>query len=231
MATIKGILFFSNVFQAEVAKGGTEEKFGCSVLLPANDPQLTVLKADVEAAKLKSFPSGYTGANECLQPYDEKYAGKSYYDPRFSGWWVFSCSSKKEDRPDVVTMNYDKVVDPSKVYAGMVAYVCAGISGYVKGKGGIGGWLNAVMIADEEPPMGRLDGRPSIEQMFSSVAPLPSDSVASASPPPAPPAAPVIASLTMTAAANGTTYQQYVDAGWSDEQMIQAGVAIKPSFA
>lgn len=48
---------------------------------------------------------------------------------------------------------------------------------------------------------------------------------------PQPPAPAAPATLTMTAAANGMTYQQYVDAGWSDDQMIQAGVAIKPSFA
>ncbi|AUR82098.1 protein of unknown function DUF2815 [Vibrio phage 1.021.C._10N.222.51.F9] len=299
MATIKGILSFPALFQAKVAKGATDAKFGCTVLLAPGDPQIAMLQAEVEAAKANSFPSGYTGADECFGPYDTKYAGKEYYDPRFSGWYVFSCSAKEDDRPAVVDMSRMPVVDPAKVYSGMVAYVSAGISGYTKGKGGIGGWLNGVMITDEEAPMGRLDGKPSVDQMFAQVpggdgapaptpaapvpvpnaapqpaklqmtakangvtleaylatpgwteemlieqglaervapqpaAPAPAPTPAAPQPPvpPTPPAPAAPATLTMTAAANGMTYQQYVDAGWSDDQMIQAGVAIKPSFA
>ena len=319
MATIKGVLSFPALFQAKVAKGATDAKFGCTVLLAPGDPQIAMLQAEVEAAKANSFPSGYTGADECFGPYDTKYAGKEYYDPRFSGWYVFSCSAKEDDRPAVVDMSRMPVVDPAKVFSGMVAYVSAGISGYTKGKGGIGGWLNGVMITDEEPTMGRLDGKPSVDQMFAQVpggdgsapaapAPTPAAAAAAAAVPPAPNAAPAKlqmtakangvtleaylatpgwteemlieqglaervapqpaspapaptpaapqppaspapaptpaapqppvppapaapATLTMTAAANGMTYQQYVDAGWSDDQMIQAGVAIKPSFA
>ncbi|AUR93219.1 protein of unknown function DUF2815 [Vibrio phage 1.185.O._10N.286.49.C2] len=301
MATIKGILSFPALFQAKVAKGATDAKFGCTVLLAPGDPQIAMLQAEVEAAKANSFPSGYTGADECFGPYDTKYAGKEYYDPRFSGWYVFSCSAKEDDRPAVVDMSRMPVVDPAKVFSGMVAYVSAGISGYTKGKGGIGGWLNGVMITDEEPTMGRLDGKPSVDQMFAQVpgdgsapaapasapsapaAPVPPVPNATPTPAPAPlqmtakangvtleaylatpgwteemlieqglatrpvaapaaPAAPVPpvppapaapaapATLTMTAAANGMTYQQYIDAGWSDDQMIQAGVAIQPSF-
>lgn len=301
MATIKGVLSFPALFQAKVAKGATDAKFGCTVLLAPGDPQIATIQAEVEAAKANSFPSGYTGADECFGPYDTKYAGKEYYDPRFSGWYVFSCSAKEDDRPAVVDMSRMPVVDPAKVYSGMVAYVSAGISGYTKGKGGIGGWLNGVMITDEEAPMGRLDGKPSVDQMFSQVpggdgsapapaptpavppvpnaapqpaklqmtakangvtleaylatpgwteemlieqglaervapqpaAPAPAPTPAAPVPPvpPTPPAPAAPATLTMTAAANGMTYQQYVDAGWSDDQMIQAGVAIKPSFA
>lgn len=304
MATIKGILSFPALFQAKVAKGATDAKFGCTVLLAPGDPQIAMLQAEVEAAKANSFPSGYTGADECFGPYDTKYAGKEYYDPRFSGWYVFSCSAKEDDRPAVVDMSRMPVVDPAKVFSGMVAYVSAGISGYTKGKGGIGGWLNGVMITDEEPTMGRLDGKPSVDQMFAQIpggdgsapaasaptptapvppapnaapapaplqmtakangvtleaylatpgwteemlieqglaervapqpaAPAPAPTPAAPQPPvpPTPPAPAAPATLTMTAAANGMTYQQYVDAGWSDDQMIQAGVAIKPSFA
>ena len=98
MATIKGIISFPAVFTPKVAKGASEEKYGCSVLLPPTDPQISVLLAEVEAAKGNSFPSGYTGADECFAPYDTKYAGKDYYDPRFTGWYVFSCSAKADER-------------------------------------------------------------------------------------------------------------------------------------
>ena len=48
--------------------------------------------------------------------------------------------------------------------------------------------------------------------------------------PPAAPAAPV--TLTMTAAANGVTYEAYMATpGWTDQMLLDQGLAIKPSFA
>ena len=226
MALVKGILSFPALFTPKVAKGATDAKFGVSVLIAPSDPQIAVLQAEVEAAKLNTFPSGYTGQDECFSPYDVKYAGKDYYDPRFSGWYVFSCSAKAEDRPTVVDMTYTQIIDPAAVFSGMTGYVNAGISGYVKGKGGVGGWLNGVMITAEEPPMGRLDNKPSVEQMFSGVtggpvAPVPAPNAA---PAPAPAPAHV-----MTATAT-FTYEQYISAGHTDDSLIREGLMIAPSF-
>ena len=230
MATIKGIISFPAIFTPKTPKGSTEEKYGCSVLIAPGDPQIAVLQAEVNAAKANSFPSGYNGSDECFAPYDTKYAGKDYYDPRFTGWYVFSCSAKADDRPAVVDANRMPVVDPSKVYSGMVAYVSAGISGYTKGKGGIGGWLNGVMITDEEPTMGRLDGKPSVDQMFAS-APGGSAPQAAAPVPPAPnaPQAPAEAALVMTAAANGVTLEAYLATpGWTEQMLLDQGLATRP---
>ena len=231
MATIKGIISFPTLFTPKIAKGANDAKFGVSVLLPPTDPQVQTLLAEVEAAKLNGCPSGYNGADECFGEYDKKYAGKDYYDARFAGWYVFSCSARADDRPSVVDMARMPVVDPGAVYSGMVAYVSAGISYYNKGKCGIGGWLNGVLITDEEPPMGRLDGKPSVDQMFAAVpggaTPPP---VPTPAPAPAPAPAPVM--LQMTAAANGVTYEQYMATpGWTDQMLIDQGLAIRPSFA
>lgn len=229
MPTIKGILSFPALFTPKIAKGATEPKYGCTILLAPGDPQIAVLQAEVEQAKLNTFPSGYTGADCCFAEYDVKYAGKDYYDPRFSGWYVFSTSSKENDRPAVVDLNRQPVIDPALVYSGMIAYISAGISGYVKGKGGIGGWLNGVMITDEAPSMGRLDGKPSIEQMFANTDTSAGPVTAPAAIPPVPGAAPALPGLTMTAAANGLTYAQYQTAGWSDQQLIDGGMATRPA--
>jgi len=258
MATIKGIIWFPAVFTAKKAVGADEAKFSITVLIPPNDPQITTLTAEVNAAKANSFPSGYNGADECFAPYDTKYAGKDYYDPRFTGWYVFSCSAKADDRPSVVDMARMPIVDPGKLVSGMVAYVSAGISGYTKGRGGIGGWLNGVLLTDEEPPMGRLDNKPSVDQMFASVPggnaitpPVPHIAAngATITPPPnlqqaapaaptppvppapvAPAAAPV--ALQMTAAANGVTLEAYLATpGWTEQMLIDQGLAIRPSFA
>lgn len=228
MPLIKGIATFPNVHTPKVAKGANEPKFSISILLPPNDPQVPGLKAEVEQAKLNGFPSGYIGKDECLQPYDNKYQGKEYYDNRFSGWWVFSCSAKADDRPAVVDANHQPIIDPSRVFSGMVAYVNAGISAYTKGKGGIGGWLNGVMVTDEEPPMGRLDGKPTVEEMFAGAGQPPAQPRPAT--PPAPPVPPAPATLQMTAAANGVTLEAYRAQGWTDDQLIANGLAIRPSF-
>jgi len=231
MATIKGIISFPAIFTPKMAKGASEEKYGCTVLIPPTDPQVAGLLAEVEAAKGNSFPSGYTGSDECFALYDTKYAGKDYYDPRFTGWYVFSCSAKADDRPAVVDANRQPVIDPSKVYSGMVAYVSAGISGYTKGKGGIGGWLNGVMITDEEPTMGRLDGKPSVDQMFASApgGTAPQAAAPSAPVPPAPNAAPAEAALVMTDKAAGVTLEAYLATpGWTEQMLLDQGLATRP---
>lgn len=265
---IKGILSFPTLFTPKVAKGATDPKYGVTVLLPPNDPQINAIHAEVEAGKLNTFPSGYTGQDECFGPYDTKYAGKDYYDPRFSGWYVFSSTAKADDRPSIVDMNYTPIIDPGAVFSGMVGYVNAAISGYIKGKGGVGGWLNGVMLTAEEPPMGRLDNKPSVEQMFAGVqgtvagtgvpgtgqtspmAPTPMGQPPQMSPPTAPvaavpvqaalaPTAPVAAppqppavGLQMTAKANGATLEQYLATpGWTEQMLIDQGLAIRPSFA
>ena len=148
-------------------------------------------------------------------------------DPRFAGWYVFTCSAKADDKPSIVDLNRMPIVDPSKVYSGMVAYVSAGISYYGKGKCGIGGWLNGVLLADEEPPMGRLDNKPSVEQMFASV---PGGAAPAQQPVGA--AAPMPGKLLMTPLANGVTYEQYMQTpGWTDQMLIDQGLATRPIVA
>jgi hypothetical protein len=49
-------------------------------------------------------------------------------------------------------------------------------------------------------------------------------------PVPSAPAAPV--ALQMTAAANGVTYEAYMATpGWTDQMLLDQGLAIRPSFA
>lgn len=232
---IKGVFSFPQIFQAKVAKGATDPKFSLAVLLPPGDPQIAAIQQEVANAKLAAFPSGYTGQDECFEPYDTKYKGKDYYDPRFSGWWVFSCGSAEDNRPGVVDQNLVKVIDPSKVFSGMIGFVDAGISGYTKGRGGIGGWLNNVMITDELGPFGRIDGKRTAEQAFANVArggaSAPAPAVSAPAPamaplPPAPAPAPAPARQ-MTPAAQ-YTYEQYKAGGWTDQQLIAAGLMVAP---
>ena len=242
--TIKGIISFPTIFTPKIPKGLRDPKYSCGLLIPPTDPQLAGLKAEVEAAKSNKnmFPSGYNGTAECLSLYDEKYAGKSYYDSRFSGWYELYCTAKENEQPLVVDMNRQPIVDQRDVFSGAVVYVVAGVSGYAQGTGGIGGWLNGVLVTDEEPPMGRLDGKPStVDQIFAGIpvgssAPVAPTAapVAPVAPPAPAPAVPQVAptTLIMTEKANGVTYEQYMATpGWTDQMLLDQGLPIRPSFA
>jgi len=234
---IKGILSFPALFQAKTPTGSTEAKFSCAVLIAPNDPQIATINAAIEISSRDTFPSGFPSkGDKCFSQYDERYRGKEYYDPKFSGYWVFSCTAKEADKPAVVNSQLQPVMDPAKVFPGAVVWVNAGISGYTKGTGGIGGWLNGVMITDEEPPMGRLDNKPSVEQMFANVGTphhVSATGVVVHTPPPAPlapPPAPLAGpQYVMTAAANGITRDSYIASGWSDALLIQHGYMLPPN--
>ena len=222
MPTVKGILNFPNLFVAKIAKGATEAKFSCGIILPPNDPQIPALLQEVAQAKLNTFPNGYTGTDQCFDLYENKITpDKDYHDPKFKGYYLLTATAKEQDRPAVVDMNRQPIIDPAAVFGGMVGYMSLGISGYPKGKGGIGGWLNGIMMTAEEPPFGRLDNKPSVDQMFANVGA--NGMVAQQ--------IPASTGLTMTAAANGVTYEAYMATpGWTDEMLIAQGLAIKPSF-
>lgn len=236
---IKGILSFPALFTAKTPQGSNEAKFSCAILIAPNDPQIAAINAAVETSSRDTFPSGFPAkGDKCFSTYDEKYRGKEYYDPKFSGYWVFTCTAKEADKPAVVNAQLQPIMDPSKVFPGAVVWVNAGISGYTKGTGGVGGWLNGVMVTDEEPPMGRLDNKPSVEQMFANLgaasAPHVSASgvVVNAPVPPAPLAPPPPAAgpqYVMTAAANGLTRDAYIASGWTDALLIQRGMMLPPN--
>lgn len=251
MPTLNGILLFPTLFQPKAVKDAQgnptgDPKFSASLLLPPTDPQLAALQQEVEQAKANTFPSGFPQKGDlCLLPYDTKFAGKDYYDPRFSGWWVFSTTAKADDKPAVVDMQHQPVVDSSIVCSGAMVWLNAGISGYTKGTGGVGGWLNGIMATGELCEHGRLDGKPSVDQMFanvgnataapaapqapSTVAAPPAPPVAPPAPPAPPAAPPAPPQYQMTAAANGATREQMHAAGWTDETLIANGMMLPPN--
>lgn len=247
---IKGILSFPTLFQAKQVKDAAgnptgEKKFSCAVLIPPNDPQLQMITAEFNKASLDTFPSGFPAkGDKCFSLYDERYKGKDYYDPRFSGWWVFSCTAKEADKPDVVNEQLQPIIDPGAVFGGAVVWLHAGISGYTKGTGGVGGWLNGVMVTSEEPPMGRLDNKPSVEQMFSNLpvshqqhlaagqSHVATNGAVIAAPvaltSPVAPVAPVKPVLLMKPGL--ASYEDHIKAGWTDEMLIAQGMATQSNF-
>jgi hypothetical protein len=178
MPTVTGIISFPNIFTPKAPKGSDVKRYDLTLLFPPGDPHLTALWNEFEAVRKDAYPSGLpVSADRCLMNYKEKYAGKEYYDPALADWWVFTCTAKEESKPPVVDLHHQPVLDPASVPSGTVVHVSAALSAYTKGSGGIGGWLNGVMTTGQLGSLGRLDNKPTVEQMFAGVA--------GATPPPA----------------------------------------------
>lgn len=228
MTVIKGVLSFPSIFSPKTAKGSEEAKYSAVILIPPNDKQLPGILSDIESAKNASFPNGYTGSDTCLSIYEIKYQGKEYYDPRFDGWHVLSCSANSSQKPAVVDLDRKPIVDPSTVFSGMIVHVAVTIGGYTKGRGGVGAWLNGVLVTKETPPMGNLGRVQTVEQMFIDV-PLKSDKIDLPLTLPSLPSPPKAKEprYKMTEKAQGFTYEQYkTDSDWTDELLISSGKMI-----
>lgn len=218
---IYGIVSFPKIFVAKPPKGSKIPNYGLSILLPADDPQVADIQAAV--AEAKSNDGNYSGNRENFGLYDDKCKDDKSYMPQFSGWYIFTCTAKEEDKPVVVNMNHDVIIDPGAVPSGTMVWVDAAITVYHGGTGGVGGWLNGVMVTEDEMTMGRLDGRPSASQMFAGVGDKPT---ASAPKKPAPPKKPAKKAERVMTGKDGYSYQDLKDAEWSDEQMIDGGYLV-----
>lgn len=249
---IKGVANFTKALFAPkrmkdaAGNDNGDPKYSFSVILAPNDPQIAVIAAEVNKAAQDTFPNGFPAkGDKCFMSYDEKFKGKDYYNPKFSGFWVFSCSAQEKDKPAVVNESLQPVMDPAQVYGGCVVWLNAGIGGYTKGTGGVGGWLNGVMLTSEEPPYGRLDNKPSVEQMFANLPTSHQTHLAAGQPhvaangvtitapgtiAPPPVMAPPPAKPTLLMKPGEAPYQDYINAGWTDDLLVAHGKATKTSF-
>lgn len=196
MYKFKGFISFPQIFTADYARNaqgnpmGDKKRFTMDLMIPPGDPQIATIEGIQNAEIANKYPSGAPAdLRKAFVPYDTKCAGKAYYDAKFSGYYCLTLSSKENDRPSVVDANMQPVMDPAAAYPGAECWVACGITGYSDGKGGIGGWLNGVMLTGGECPLGRFDNKATPEQMFADceVAPTTSAPVAPTPPPVAPP--------------------------------------------
>ncbi len=238
---VKGLLIFPTVFTPKIPQGSDVAKYSTGVLFPPNDPQVALLNQTVNTEKQNCYPNGFpANANVCFEAYDVKYHGKDYYDPKFTGWFLLTCTSPADEKPVVMNQQRGVVMDSGEIYSGVMALVDLGITGYSKGTGGVGGWLNGIMVMDEAP-YGRLDGKKTAEQMF--IDQSPGGAVAGGTTqeqvianqnqqvPVAPgtaPAAPANAVHQMTAKANGATYETMLANNWTDATLIEHGMMVAP---
>jgi hypothetical protein len=230
---IKGILSFPHLFTARAVDANSAPKYSTTILIAASDPQVNEIRAEINKVQAAGFPGGFpTNGKICLAD-----------DADHPGYLKINCSSSAENKPAVVDMSRQPVIDPAQVFAGAVAYVNVNFFSYNKPMNkGVAGGLNGVMITGEMGPFGRLDNKPTVDQMFSGIAasqvsmdgkifqaPVPvappTPPVAPAAPPAGPPA------YVMTPAADGLTRDQYIAAGWTDDLLIQHGKMLPPGGA
>jgi len=219
--TLEGILSYPHLFTPRAVQPGDAPKYSANLLIAKDNPLLPQLEALIEQAKAAGFPTGF--------PAGGKLPLKQSAD--YPDYWQINCNSL--DSVPVVDMDRQPVVDRAMVFAGAKVFMNVGVGSYNQPVNkGVSCFLNGVMTTGVEGPLGRIDGRQSADQMFGAAGAAPATTAAVAPAPPPTPATPPAAAvgLIMTPAANGMSYEQYREAGWSDEQMIAGGVGMSASF-
>jgi len=227
------ILSFPTLFTARAIMQSGEPRFDAQFLISPTHPQLAEVQALFQSQVAVGYPNGVpAGTNVCFGKYSDMVNNtKDYYNPELAAWYLLKTTRKEaQGRPEVVDLAYQPVIDPKQAYSGALVHVHFDMAYYNLGQGGIGGFLNAVMLTGSEGELGRIDGRPTVNQMFAGVATVATTAVTA--PPVAPPAAPPVApppaapTREMTPAAQGASYDQMIAAGWTDKQLIENGMML-----
>lgn len=143
-------------------------KYGVTLLIPKSDlATMQRINAAINAAITEAVPTVWGGARP-PQPPQPVWDGDGYrqsgelFSEECKGHWVITASS--EQRPEVVDMGMNPIVDATQIYSGMFARISLRFFAYNKaGKKGIGcGLGNVQKTRDGEP----LSGRSSAEDDF-----------------------------------------------------------------
>ena len=216
---------------------GDKTQWELGVVFPPHCPDLPLLEALANKALLESPFRGTLPAGGIMPG---KVLGADVYDGKFNGWTKVSFKTVLKV-PDVYDAN-GALMDPmqygSLFYPGQTVDILTSCYDYNNKQKGIGAGLDAVEpIVAANAPVQHF-GSAGVDTAFAfgggttaaQVNPGGVVAQAATAPPPPPPAAaaaPLASVPQMTPAANGTTYDEYITAGWNDAQMIAAGVMIQ----
>lgn len=152
----------------QYSNNGGEPKFSVTLLIPKSDINTKrLIDAAIAAAIAEGTPTKWGGTRPA-QPAIPIYDGDGVrpsgeaFGPECKGCWVMTASSKQ--RPNVVDLNIQPILDATQIYSGMYARVSINFFAYNSaGKKGIGcGLGNVQKLADGEP----LGGRSTPEEDF-----------------------------------------------------------------
>lgn len=149
----------NEAYKSPNADVNDKPKFSATLLIPKTDQQtMSRIRAAIQAAGEKALASGKlkkgTPIDKLPQPVHDgdgfKDDGYTPYGPECKGMWVLSASNT--DRPVVVDLGRNPIIDPMEIYSGMYARVGLDFYAYANRKTGIGcGLGNVQKVADGEP--------------------------------------------------------------------------------
>jgi hypothetical protein len=161
---------YPKLFVAKQIKGKGELKYSAAFLIPVNHPKLAELYRVAEEVIAKKYPNGQIPHGfKPLPCYDAATNPKYAVLPDYLNMWVLN-TSKKADQgaPEVVDQNMQRVIEPGKVYPGLVVNVAVSVYCYdVDLSKGVTTGIEAIQIVREGP---RLDNKPSADELFQPIA-------------------------------------------------------------
>ncbi|KUF30001.1 hypothetical protein AK833_18045 [Lysinibacillus sp. F5] len=170
-------LSYVNLLRPRENQYGGEPKFSTTILVPKSDfATKQSIDAAIEAAKQIGKSKVWNGVIPpmvAIPVYDGdgvKPSDGMPFGEECKGHWVFSASSKVDQPPKIVDLNYNPIIDPTEVYSGMYARIAVNFAPYAQaGKKGIGCYLstNVQKTRDGEPlgasaPAAQNDFGPSV---------------------------------------------------------------------
>lgn len=165
-------LSYEHIFQPYARNANDTPKHSTTILVPKSDTATKArIDAAIEAAKRAGMKDKFGGIIPpvlAIPVHDGDGARPSDgmpFGPECKGHWVFTASAK--NRPSVVDMNRQPILDESEIYSGVYAYVNVTFFPYnSNGRKGIGCGLNAVMKARDGEPFG---SKVSVEDAFAGI--------------------------------------------------------------
>jgi hypothetical protein len=157
---------YPKLFSAAQINGQGDPKYSAAFLIHESNPGLKELFRLAKEATDAKYPDGKVPQKFKKLPCykaseDEKYAGRPEYD----GIWILNTSKNaKQGSPTVVDQRLNAVIDPGKIYPGLVVNV--GLSVYTYDQPlakGVTTGLEAVQIVRDGD---RLDNKPSVNELF-----------------------------------------------------------------
>lgn len=165
-------LSYEHIFQPYARTANDTPKYSTTILVPKTDTATKArIDAAIEAAKRAGMKDKFGGIippvlaipvhdGDGVRPSDGMPFGAEC-----KGHWVFTASAK--NRPNVVDMTRQPIIDESEIYSGVYAYVNVTFFAYNNnGRKGIGCGLNAVMKARDGEPLG---AKISVEDAFAGI--------------------------------------------------------------
>jgi len=255
---VTGIARYVHVITPSAPKGSDKPKYSANVLVHKSDPQVPIITAAVEEAKLKGFPSGFpNGGHSCWSDLaitePENAATRDYMS-------LSTSTNIANGRPHFVDdAQLQPIIDPGADDAttGKIIHVDIGIASYDQVSKGVKAYLNGACVTQTVGVIPRevLSSKPSAEQMFAGlngappmappmappaaapapvapapVAPAPVAPAPVAPAPPAPMAPPAAAPQPQFVMTDKatTTREAYHAANWTDVMLIEQGMMLPP---